>query len=56
MLNLTLLLGLSTYLAHAVFNNFLDTDKAAIPFWGFVAAITSLSVYSREIPETDKLD
>ncbi|MBN2745763.1 MAG: O-antigen ligase family protein [Bacteroidales bacterium] len=54
MLNLTLLLGLSTYLAHAVFNNFLDTDKAAIPFWGFVAAITSLSVYAREIPESKK--
>jgi putative inorganic carbon (HCO3(-)) transporter len=48
LLNLALLLGLSTYLAHAVFNNFLDTDKAAVPFWGFVAAITSLSVYGRE--------
>jgi putative inorganic carbon (hco3(-)) transporter len=51
MLNLSLLLGLSTYLAHAFFNNFLDTDKAAVPFWGFVAAITALSIYSRREKE-----
>lgn len=48
LLNMSLLLGLSTYLAHAFFNNFLDTDKAAVPFWGFVAAITALSIYSRK--------
>jgi O-antigen ligase len=48
LLNMALLLGLSTYLAHAFFNNFLDTDKAAVPFWGFVAALLSLSVFAQK--------
>jgi len=51
LLNLLLFLGLVTYLTHAVFNNFLDTDKAAIPFWGFVAAIVSLNIYEKKLPE-----
>lgn len=34
-----LTLGLSTYLIHAVMNNFLDTDKIAAPFWGFAAIL-----------------
>ena len=42
---LLLFLGLITYMAHAVFNNFLDTDKAAVPFWGFAAAIIALDLY-----------
>jgi len=41
-----LFLGLITYIAHAFFNNFLDTDKAAVPFWGFVAAIVAIDIYN----------
>jgi hypothetical protein len=26
-------------------NNFLDTDKASVPFWGFIAIIVCLDVY-----------
>lgn len=40
-----LFLGLITYMAHAVFNNFLDTDKAAVPFWAFTAAIVAMDIY-----------
>jgi O-antigen ligase len=36
---LTLVLGLITYFAHGVLNNYLDTDKATIPVWGFTAII-----------------
>ncbi len=40
-----LLLGLITYLIHGLLNNFLDTDEASAPFWGFIAAIVALKVY-----------
>jgi O-antigen ligase len=39
------ILGLTTYLSHGVLNNFLDTDKAAVPFWAFVAIIVAMDVY-----------
>ncbi len=42
---LLLFLGIITYIAHAFFNNFLDTDKAAVPFWGFAAAIVAIDIY-----------
>ena len=42
------LLGLVTYFSHGVLNNFLDTDKLSVPFWGFVAVIVSLDVYGKK--------
>lgn len=42
---ISLFLGIITYLIHAFLNNFLDTDKASAPFWGFVAAIVAIDVY-----------
>lgn len=38
-------LGLFTYYIHGVLNNYLDTDKASVPFWGFTAIIVSISLY-----------
>ncbi|NLL28214.1 MAG: O-antigen ligase family protein [Bacteroidales bacterium] len=38
---LGLLLGLISYFTHAFLNNFLDTDKIAIPVWGFAAIIVA---------------
>jgi len=38
---LGLLLGLVTYFVHGFLNNFLDSDKIAIPVWGFVAIIVA---------------
>lgn len=42
----TLIMGfivsLSTYWIHAFLNNFLDTDKAAVPIWGMCAMIIAL--------------
>ncbi len=40
-----LLLGLVTYWVHGMLNNFLDTEKASLPFWGFIAIITALDIY-----------
>ena len=42
---INLFLGLITYLIHGLLNNFLDTDKASAPFWGFIAAIVAFEVY-----------
>lgn len=44
---LAMLLGLSTYFVHGILNNYLDTDKASIPFWGFTAAIVVTDVLYR---------
>lgn len=42
------IIGLITYYTHGLMNNFLDTDKASVPFWGFTAMIVTLDLYSRE--------
>ena len=44
-LSLMATLGLITYFSHGLLNNFLDTDKLSVPFWGFVAIIVALDVY-----------
>lgn len=41
-------LSLLTYYIHGVFNNFLDTDKLSVPFWGFTAVIVALDIYSEK--------
>lgn len=45
---LVTLLGFITYITHGALNNFLDTDKASVPFWGFVAMIVAIDVYHRK--------
>ncbi|MGR6087281.1 MAG: O-antigen ligase family protein [Arcticibacter sp.] len=40
-----LVLGLVTYWVHGTLNNFLDTEKASVPYWGFIAAIVALDIY-----------
>ena len=49
------LLGLITYFIHGVMNNFLDTDKLSVPFWGFTAAIVAIDIYTRK-QEKDALN
>jgi O-antigen ligase len=39
------LLGLITYVTHGVLNNYLDTDKASVPFFGFIAIIVAIDLY-----------
>ncbi len=39
---LGLLLGLITYMTHGLLNNFLDTDKLAVPFWMFTAILVAM--------------
>jgi O-antigen ligase len=44
-LGLVTLLGLITYFLHGVLNNFLDTDKLSVPFWGFAAILVAFDIY-----------
>ena len=44
-LGLAATLGLISYFVHGVLNNFLDTDKASVPFWAFVGIIVMLDLY-----------
>lgn len=48
---LAILLGLITYFIHGTLNNFLDTDKLAIPVWGLIGALVALDLYHSEKTE-----
>jgi O-antigen ligase len=51
---LSILTGLSSYFIHGLMNNFLDRDKAAIPFWGFLAILVTLDLYYQKKKEKTK--
>ncbi|MEA1898573.1 MAG: O-antigen ligase family protein [Bacteroidota bacterium] len=58
-LMLAVSLGLISYAFHGLLNNFLDTDKASAPFWGFMAIIVALDVFhgnKSQIEELNKSD
>ncbi len=44
---LMILLGFITYIVHGGLNNFLDTDKASVPFWGFIAMLVAIDIYHK---------
>ncbi len=47
------LLGLVTYYLHGALNNFLDTDKASVPFWAFTLIIVLFDLkYSSKVHMT----
>ncbi len=46
------LLGLITYYIHGTMNNFLDTDKLSVPFWGFTAMIVAIDIHTRKEQKT----
>jgi hypothetical protein len=37
-------LGLVTYYVHGVLNNYLDLDKASVPFWGFTIMVVMFDI------------
>jgi O-antigen ligase len=41
-------LGLVTYFIHGILNNYLDTDKASVPFWGVIAVLVAIDLYHKE--------
>jgi len=50
-----ILIAFVTYFIHGFLNNFLDTDKASVPFWGFAAILVLLDIkYSEKNEEKQK--
>ena len=43
-----MILSLITYFSHAFLNNFLDTDKAAVPIWAMCSIIIVLDLERRK--------
>ena len=39
---MAIILSMTTYFTHGILNNFLDTDKAAVPIWGMCAMLIAL--------------
>jgi O-antigen ligase len=53
-------LAFTTYIINGVLNNFLDTDKASVPFWAFIAIIVAIDIHwkkmlSEETRQQEKL-
>lgn len=44
---LAAMLGLFTYYLHGILNNYLDTDKASVPFWAFTAMVVLFDIKYR---------
>lgn len=54
-LSLAATLSLITYYIHGTMNNFLDTDKLSLPFWGLFAIIVVLNtLYVNQTDEAEK--
>lgn len=53
-LAISVYLGLFTYFVHGVLNNYLDTDKASAPFWGFIAILVAIDLYHKDLPDHDE--
>jgi O-antigen ligase len=51
--SLAVLVGLVSYYLHGLLNNFLDTDKISVLFWGFTAMLVAMDIYHRDRPEED---
>ena len=49
-------LGLVTYYLHGALNNFLDLDKASVPFWAFTAMIVVLDIKHASARVTEEAD
>ena len=48
--SLAVLTGLFSYYFHGLLNNFLDTDKISVLFWGYTAMIVAMDVYHKDRP------
>jgi len=52
--SLAVLVGLVSYYLHGLLNNFLDTDKISVLFWGFTAMLVAMDIYHRDQPEEEE--
>jgi len=50
-ISMGLVLGLISYYIHGFLNNFLNSDKASVPVWGFMAVLVALNIYHNGIEQ-----
>lgn len=55
LLTMISLMALVSYYIHGFLNNFLDTDKLSVPFWGFTAIVVTLNLYYSDEKENKKI-
>lgn len=61
-LALSIVIALISYYLHGFLNNFLDSDKASVPIWGFIALLVALDIYHQDSTDdpvstsTEKVD
>ena len=48
-----IIISLTTYFIHGIFNNFLDTDKASIAIWGSIAMIVAIDSLNKKNKRKD---
>ncbi len=44
-----IILAFTTYIVNGTLNNFLDTDKASVPFWALIAMITAIDIHRKKM-------
>ena len=49
--SLAVFVGLFSYYFHGLLNNFLDTDKISVLFWGYTAMLVAMDIYHKENTE-----
>lgn len=47
-------LAFTTYIINGTLNNFLDTDKASVPFWSFIAIIICIDLHRDKLLKEEK--
>ena len=55
-LTMGILVAFITYFTHGFLNNFLDSDKASVPFWGFAAILVILDIQNQKSKSVENLE
>jgi len=54
-ISLSVVIGLVSYYLHGFLNNFLDSDKASVPVWGFIAILVAIDIYHNNNEENSSI-
>jgi len=54
-ISLSVVIGLISYYLHGFLNNFLDSDKASVPVWGFIAILVAIDIYHNNNEENSSI-
>lgn len=52
LISIGITIGLISYFLHGFLNNFLETDKLAVPFWAFMAILIAMDTDLKKLNET----